>query len=50
MNKNNLKLSSLVEPKSKKRKPLKVIISEVQMKNLVQNIKNEREKGKTSKG
>ncbi len=48
MNKNNLKLSSIIEPKSKQRKPLKVIISEEQMKNLVQNIKNEREKGKTS--
>ena len=50
MNKNNLKLSSLIEPKHKKSKPVKVLISEIQLKNLVQNIKNEREKGKTSKG
>lgn len=50
MKNNNLKFSSIIEPKPKKRKPMKVIISEVQMKNLVQNIKNEREKGETGKG
>lgn len=48
MKKNNLKLSAIIEPKPKKRKPIKVILNESQLKTLIQNIKNETE-NQTSK-
>ena len=49
MKNNNLKLSSIIESTPKKRKPMKVILQESQLKNLIQNIKNE-SKNQTGKG
>lgn len=49
MKNNNLKLSSIIEPKPKKRKPIKVILNESQVKTLIQTLKNESENQK-SKG
>ena len=48
MNKKKMNLTELVEPKPKKRNKLKVIITESQLKRLIDSTKNilENEKGK----